>query len=131
MKIILSIDPGRDKCGLAVVTDTGILHQSIIPRDQTSCIVSDLINQYSPDIIITGNGTGSQSMCRELGSLTDIPIEIVDEAYSSMKARIRFFKCNPPKGLRRLLPMSLLTPDHPYDDYVAVLLAEAYMKDSS
>ncbi|HKM17981.1 MAG TPA: pre-16S rRNA-processing nuclease YqgF, partial [Limnochordia bacterium] len=34
---------------------------------------------------------------------------------------------HPPRGWRRLLPVSLQTPPVPIDDYVAVILAQRYL----
>jgi hypothetical protein len=57
------------------------------------------------------------------------PLEpvLVDEHRSSEQGRRRYFRDNPPRGWRRLLPVGLQTPPRAYDDYVAVILAERYL----
>ena len=35
---------------------------------------------------------------------------------------------NPPRGWRRLLPVSMQMPPEPYDDYVAVILAQRFLR---
>jgi hypothetical protein len=50
---------------------------------------------------------------------------LIEEAGTTLAARARYFKEHPRRGWRRLLPLGLQTPPEPYDDYVAVLLAEA------
>jgi len=127
MKTILAIDPGRDKCGIAVIDGGAVLHMSVVPRKHAASAVESLCARFSPQAIIIGNGTGSSFLADELGSKSDVPIEIVGEAYSTQKARSRYFRDNPPRGLRRLIPRGLLTPPRPYDDYVALILAEEYL----
>lgn len=127
MKTVLAIDPGRDKCGLAVVTQDGLLHKEVVLRTCTAQHAASLITKHHADELIIGNGTGGEKLIEELRKTVSIPIIIVDEAYSSHRARIRFIKDNPPRGIRRLIPRGLLTPDRPYDDYVALILAEDYL----
>ena len=129
MSIILAIDPGSEKCGVAVVSDQGILFKDVIPRDGISNTVSHLISEHSVEHIIVGDGTGGKSIADELRAIAP-SIELVDEYLSSRRAKARFLKDNPPKGLYRLIPHGLLTPNRPYDDYVAVILAEDYLKHS-
>jgi RNase H-fold protein (predicted Holliday junction resolvase) len=128
VKTILSIDPGREKCGLAVVTAESVLHKEITSRDDLVRVAGSLTAEHRPDEIIIGGGTGGKALADELRRLiSEIPIRIVDESFSTQRARARFFKDNPPRGIRRLIPRGLLTPDRPYDDYVALILAEEYL----
>ena len=127
MKIVLAIDPGRDKCGIAVVNPESVLHMSVVPRKHTASAVVSLSTRFSPQAIIVGNGTGSGFLVDELQSKSDVPVEIVDEAYSTRNAKSRYFKDNPPRGLRRLVPSGLQTPPRAYDDYVALMLAEEWL----
>lgn len=128
MMTVLSIDPGREKCGIAVVTESGVLRKEVIATSGMPSIVPSLISEFPIAIIIIGNGTGGRAMAESLRTIVlQIPIELVDETLSTMNARKKFFKENPPKGLRRLIPLGLLVPDRPYDDYVAVILAENYL----
>ena len=44
------------------------------------------------------------------------------------RARLmRFLRAHPERGWKRLLPPGLRSPDRPYDDFVAVILAERYL----
>jgi hypothetical protein len=89
--------------------------------------VAELARTYSADRMLVGNGTGSAQFIKELcACISDIPVEPVDEKYSSERARKAYLKANPAKGIRRFIPASLLYPDRPYDDYVAVILARDY-----
>jgi RNase H-fold protein (predicted Holliday junction resolvase) len=128
MKTILAIDPGREKCGLAVVTTLlEVLHKQVVQRDNLVQAAASLARSHDACEIIVGNGTGSGKAIDELRGAISIPIQAVDEACSSQRARSRFLDDNPPRGIRRLIPRGLLTPYRPYDDYVAIILAEDYL----
>jgi len=132
MRTILAIDPGRDKCGLAVVSSKDVLHKEVVPREQIVQAVGALVEKHSLDRIVIGNGTGAADLADDLrASAISVSLELIDERFSSRRARARFFEANPPKGIRRLIPRGLLTPDRPYDDYVALILAEDYLNESS
>lgn len=126
---VLAIDPGTLKCGIAVVKGPGrqVLHRSVVPTDELADAVARLSREHSPSIILLGNGTSAAGAAESIKELSNTPVELVDEVLTSVAARARYFKENPPRGLRRLLPTSLQTPSRPYDDYVAVILAERYL----
>ncbi len=131
VKKILAIDPGSIKCGVAVVekiSDNSFetLHRQVVVGKELLNVVSNLFNQYQPDLIILGNGTASAQYVRPLKEMNIAPVEVVNEEYSTIEARRRYFIENPPKGIRRLIPVSLQTPPCPYDDYVAVVLSERH-----
>jgi len=127
VKAVLAVDPGRDKCGIALVKNGAVAHREIAPRASAIAAIVSLIERHSPDVIVVGDGTGSKALLTEIRSATRMPIELVDETFTSQKARTRFFRENPPAGIRRLIPIGLQTPPRPYDDYVAVILAEEYL----
>lgn len=131
---MLSIDPGTAKCGIAVVfrEESGrcrALHREVVETARLVARVLFLLSEY-PDIdaVLIGNATGSAPLSRALrAALPDsLPLHSVEEAFTSQRARVRFRLENPPRGFERLVPPGLRTPPRPYDDYVAVLLAEDY-----
>ena len=130
---VLAIDPGTLKCGIAVVrgADQQVLHRSVVPTDELADVVARLSNEHSPSIILVGNGTSAGAAAESITELSNIPVELVDERMTSVAARKRYFKENPPRGFHRLLPTSLQTPSQPYDDYVSVILAERYLATST
>jgi len=128
MKTVLAIDPGRAKCGLAVASENGLLYKSIIHTDEIAGSIKQLIGGYGVEAIVIGNGTYSGSLVEEVEKLNlPLPIEIVEEAYSTQRARVRYFQENPRRGLWRLIPVGLLFPPCAVDDYAAVILAEDYI----
>lgn len=130
MRVVIAVDPGREKCGLAAVSETGLLEKGVSSRGEAVELALSMANEHGAHIIIMGNGTGSSGLYKELSAAADIPIQLVPEASTTIKARHRYFLDNPRRGIRRLIPVGLLTPDHPYDDYAALILAEEYLKSS-
>lgn len=128
MSVVIAIDPGRDKCGVAVASERGVLHRSIRPPAEIPRLIAELIAEYSAETIIIGDGTSGRELAEHLrGHTASAPVEFVDESHSTLRARSRFFQENPPRGLRRLIPRGLLTPNRPIDDLAAVILAEEYL----
>ncbi|MDQ7822895.1 MAG: pre-16S rRNA-processing nuclease YqgF [Candidatus Eremiobacteraeota bacterium] len=127
-EVILSLDPGKEKCGLAVVSETLLVKARRVV--QTSAILDELealIKKYGPRKILIGSGTFSKKL-RSLikGSAITLPLEVIDEKHSTEEARRKYFRENPPRGLWRLIPTTLQVPPKAYDDYAAIVLAEKY-----
>ncbi|MEN6521318.1 MAG: hypothetical protein ABFD46_09240 [Armatimonadota bacterium] len=128
MTTVLAIDPGRSKCGIAVVSRAdGILHRAVVAPDDLPGTVTSLVIRFSPEVIVIGSGTGSQAAISSLGDL-EAPVRVVDETHSTEEARKRYFKDNPLRGWRKYVPIGLQTPPQPYDDYAAVVLAEGFLE---
>ena len=89
-------------------------------------LATQWIQSYGVDGVVVGDGTGSKRVFAILQGLR-VPIKLVAEGGSTLAARRRYFLDHPPQGWRRLLPLSLLVPPQPYDDYAAEILAEQYL----
>jgi RNase H-fold protein (predicted Holliday junction resolvase) len=133
--VVLAIDPGRDKCGVAVVTPAApdadrfeIDYRGVVAVDELPALLARLVERFRPAVVVVGNGTNSAQITRFAEGATGVSVVIVDERFSTIAARKRFFEENPPRGWRKLIPLSLQTPGRPYDDYVAVILAEEYLR---
>jgi len=124
---VLAIDPGKDKCGLAVVQPGRVLHREVVARDRLAGRVAELVGEYAAHVIVIGDATGSQGVLREVSGLGR-PVELVPEGGTSLEARRRYFREHPPRGLARLVPEGLRVPPRPVDDYVAVILAERFLE---
>jgi RNase H-fold protein (predicted Holliday junction resolvase) len=129
--VVLAVDPGRAKCGVAVVSSRGVLHREIVPAPDLSGRAAALLRRFAPACLVVGGGTGSGPILAALDACRgDVPLAAVDEAHTSELARARYLRENRPRGLRRLVPSFLRTPETPYDDYVAVILAERWLHSS-
>ena len=49
---------------------------------------------------------------------------------TTLQARKRYWDIYPPKGLWKLVPLSLRVPPIPYDDVVAIILVEQYLENT-
>jgi hypothetical protein len=123
-RVVLGVDPGRSKCGVAACTPAGVLARAIVPPDALAETARQWQARHGITEIVVGNRTGSPAVVASLEAAVPIPVRLVDEAGTTLRARVRYFAEHPPRGWRRLVPRGLLIPPEPYDDYVAVLLAE-------
>ena len=126
---ILGLDPGRDKCGVAVTNHKAeaVYHQ-VIDSAQAIAIIQQLARQYAIDLIVMGDGTTSKSWQKQIeSSLAEVPIITVNETNSTLEARDRYWLMYPPTGLQRIIPPGLRIPPRPIDDIVAILLIERYL----
>ncbi len=131
---IIGFDPGRDKCGVAVVSANGeVLYNQVIPSSEAIATVISLSQQFRANILVIGNQTTSQSWQQQLKSaLTeDLSIVTVDERNSTLEARSLYWQMYPPQGLTRLLPEGMRLPPRPIDDIVAILLIKRYLDSTS
>lgn len=131
--VLLALDPGRGKCGIAVVRRdlTRVLMQVVGLSSLDSRLV-EIGRAYRVEAVILGDRTGSKAAAEIVRrALRDVEIHLVDEHRSTEEGRRRYFAENPPRGWRRLIPRGLLVPPRPYDDYVAVILAARYLRTAS
>ena len=125
---ILAIDPGKFKCGLAVMTHEGTpLLKLILQPQDIETMVTQFIKEYKITVIVVGDRTNSQKICTDIKKITKLPIIKVDEDKSSLEGRYRYLNENS-HGISKLLPIGLRIPSQPYDDYVAVIIAERFLK---
>jgi len=129
--IVLAIDPGTRKCGIAVVRREGteVLHREIVTPERLAESVRLLTERYRVETVLLGNATNSAPLRRSLQEALPESLSLlsVPEAYTTQRAKVRYLQENPPRSFfARLLPLGLRTPDRPFDDYVAILLAEDY-----
>ena len=125
--VILGFDPGRDKCGVAVIRDGQLLNHQVVVSERAIATVKSLCQQYSVELIVMGNQTTAKSWRQKLDELR-LPIVMVDERNSSLEARDRYWQMYPPQGLQRLIPQGMRLPPRPIDDIVAILLIERYLQ---
>lgn len=125
--VIIAIDPGRQKCGIALVDHQGqVIKKQIVASDELVKTVEEMIIDYPEAEIVLGDRTASRLFFAKLKDLSRT-IHFIDEDRSSLEGRYRYLKENT-KGLAKLLPIGLRVPNQPFDDYVAVILAERFLK---
>ncbi|MGB3189046.1 pre-16S rRNA-processing nuclease YqgF [Lyngbya sp. PCC 8106] len=128
--MILGFDPGKDKCGIAVMENNNQLqYHQVIPSTEAIKTLQSLCQQFPIHLCVMGNQTTSKSWKQKLSEAlpNTLQIILVDERYSSLEARDRYWQMYPPQGLTRLIPQGMRTPPRPIDDLVAIILIERYL----
>ena len=133
---ILAIDPGREKCGVAVLEQgKNVLWHGVVPTAELMPVSRELTKQYGLRTVILGNQTYSGEIRGTLQSLLDSQlvseIIFVDERGSTEAARSRYWQALPPSGWRRFLPRGLLIPPCAIDDFAAIILGERFLAKKS
>jgi RNase H-fold protein (predicted Holliday junction resolvase) len=127
--LILGFDPGKDKCGVAVMgSNRSLLYHQVVLTAVTIDRIRDLCQQYRVTQIVMGDQTTSKQWQQQLTNVfPTIPIDLVDERYSSLEARDRYWQMYPPSFLAGLIPQGMRQPPRPIDDIVAIILIERYL----
>lgn len=125
MTRVVAVDPGRAKCGLVLVdmNQKLVLAGSVEPADQ----VMPLLERWCGDDagvnrILLGNGTSSAAWQSRLQTMA--PVELVEEAGTTLRARDRYWQLWPPRGWRRWVPRGLLLPPGNLDALAALVMLE-------
>ncbi len=126
---LLGFDPGRDKCGVAVMGDGGeVLEAQVVPSDRALDTLKDWANRFQITTLIIGDRTTSREWQTQIRQqLPQLTIITVNEQNSTLEARDRYWRLHPPRGFSRLIPQGLRLPPRPIDDIVAILLIERYL----
>lgn len=125
---ILAIDPGREKCGVALLAGVATLEQRVLPTADLVAYVAGALSRHALTTVVVGNRTGAAEVRALLAQhFPGLPVDTVEEAGTTLEARRLYFADHPPRGLRALLPRSLQLPPEPYDDYAAVALGRRYL----
>lgn len=128
--VILGFDPGQDKCGLAVVgLDHKLHYHQVVAARVAITTIKALRQKFPISLVVIGDQTTAKRWKQQLSQeLPPLSIVMVDERYTSLEARDRYWQMYPPRGFSRLLPQSLRQPPRPVDDIVAIILIERYLK---
>jgi RNase H-fold protein (predicted Holliday junction resolvase) len=129
--VILGFDPGRQKCGLAVLgLDRNLYYHEVISAQDAIATIQTLRQQFPISLLVMGDQTSANEWKQKLNTNLPEPLRIimVDERYSTLEARDRYWQMYPPQGLNRLLPKGMRTASRPIDDIVAILLIERYLE---
>lgn len=126
---VLAVDPGRQKCGLAVVRGGAVLLRRVVPTEFITEAVRAAVADAPPQAVLVGDSTNARAVREAVAAALPpgLAVQSVPERFTTQRARERFLRENPAPGWRRLLPIGLRTPDRPVDDYAAVILAEDYL----
>lgn len=126
--MIIAIDPGKDKCGIALLDETGkVLEKEILPRQEILPKVLRVVSQYPASSLVVGQSSNGYQIKEEIEKLK-LKISLVEETNSTLEARDLYWQENPPRGLWKIVPVSLRFPPVPIDDYAAVILGKRFLR---
>ena len=126
---ILGFDPGKDKCGVAVMdSNRALLYHQVLQTGEVISQINNLVQQYNVSRIAIGDQTTSRQWNQQLATaFPNLLISLVDERYSSLEARDRYWQMYPANFLTKLIPQGMRQPPRPIDDLVAIILIERHL----
>ena len=125
--MIMGVDPGRDKCGVAVLDSNGeVKFSEVTATSEFETVMQKLSAQFEIELAILGNGTTSTEAEKKIRA-KGLQVKIVDEKFTTEQARRLYWEKFPPRGWRKFLPTSLQVPPVPVDNIVAEILVKRYL----
>jgi RNase H-fold protein (predicted Holliday junction resolvase) len=127
-KWAIGFDPGKDKCGVAIMDSAGkIFSHRVIPAVTVLDHLEELLTTYPISDLVIGDQTTSNQWRSQLqAKFPTLTIHTIDERFTSQLARSRYWQMYPPRGWQRLIPRGMLTPPRAIDDLVAIILLERW-----
>ena len=128
MKLI-SIDPGKFKCGLVLVDiEKQIVDQAIVLNTEfLPKFLKNLKSVENISKIIIGNGTTSRELREKLDFLNE-EIITFEEKNTTYRAKARYFELFPISGLKVLIPREFFILNKNLDAISALIILEDFCK---
>ena len=126
---LLSIDPGKNKCGLvlAEISEKKVYKAIVIESKLLKDYVRNLNTVEDISKIIIGNGTTSWEIRKELDFFKK-EIITFEEKNTTFRAKTRYFELFPISGLKSLLPREIFILNKNLDAISALIILEDYCK---
>ena len=126
---LISIDPGKFKCGLvlAEISEKKVYKAVILKTELLEDYVRNLNTVEDISKIIIGNGTTSREI---IGKLYFFKKEIisVEEQNTTYRAKARYFELFPISGFKFLIPREFFILNKNLDAISALIILEDYCK---
>ena len=126
---VISIDPGKFKCGLvlAEISEKKVYRAVILKSELINDYVSKLNNVEDISRIIIGNGTTSGEVIEKLNFFKK-EIITFEEKNTTFRAKERYFELFPIGGLKSLIPREVFIINKNLDAISALIILEDYCK---
>ena len=126
---LISIDPGKFKCGLvlAEISAKKIYKAIVIKTELLEDYVRNLDKVESISKIIIGNGTNSREIQEKLDFFKR-EIITFEEKNTTYRAKARYFELFPVSGLKFLIPREVFIINKNLDAISALIILEDYCK---
>ena len=125
MPRVITIDPGKSKCGLvlAEISEKKVYKAIIVKSKLLGNYVRNLISAEDISQIIIGNGTTSKEI-REKLYFFKKEIITFEEKNTTYRAKTRYFELFPIKGLKFLIPREVFLINKNLDAISALIILE-------
>ena len=129
MPRVITIDPGKSKCGLvlAEISEKKIYKAIIVKSELLEDYVRNLITAEDISQIIIGNGTTSREIREKLHFFKKELITF-EEKNTTYRAKARYFEIFPISGLKFLIPREVFILNKNLDAISALIILEDYCK---
>jgi len=129
MSRVITIDPGKSKCGLvlAEISEKKVYKAIILKSELLENYVRHLIAAEEISQIIIGNGTTSKEI-REKLYFFKKEIITFEEKNTTYRAKARYFELFPISGLKFLMPREVFILNKNLDAISALIILEDYCK---
>ena len=129
MPKVITIDPGKSKCGLvlAEISEKKVYKAIILKSELLENYVSTLIAAEDISQIIIGNGTTSEEI-REKLHFFKKEIITFEEKNTTYRAKARYFELFPITGVKFLMPREIFILNKNLDAISALIILEDYCK---
>ena len=129
MPRVITIDPGKSKCGLvlAEISEKKVYQAIIIKSEVLENYVRNLIDDEDISQIIIGNGTTSREIKEKLYFFKK-EIITFEEKNTTYRAKARYFEIFPISGLKFLIPREVFILNKNLDAISALIILEDYCK---
>jgi len=129
MSRVITIDPGKSKCGLvlAEISEKKVYKAIILKSELLGNYVRNLITAEDISQIIIGNGTTNREI-REKLDFFKKEIITFEEKNTTYRAKARYFELFPISGLKFLIPREVFILNKNLDAISALIILEDYCK---
>ena len=129
MPRVITIDPGKSKCGLVIaeISEKKVYKAIILKSELLENYVRNLIAAEDISQIIIGDGTTSGEI-REKLYFFKKEIIIFEEKNTTFRAKARYFELFPISGLKFLVPREVFILNKNLDAISALIILEDYCK---
>ena len=126
---VITIDPGKSKCGLvlAEISEKKVYKAIILKSELLENYVRNLIAVEDISQIIIGNGTTSREIKEKLNYFKK-EIITFEEKNTTYRAKARYFELFPINGLKFLMPREVFILNKNLDAISALIILEDYCK---
>ena len=129
MARVLSIDPGKRKCGLvlAEISEQKVYKAIILNSELIGDFVRELNTFEDISKIVIGNGTTSREIIKKLDFFKK-EIKTFEEKNTTFRAKERYFELFPISGFKFLIPREVFIINKNLDAISALIILEDYCK---